>query len=281
MSGSIYKIVCRPTAQIYIGQTCDKKTRLGKEYNYGPFGRWSDHVSSAKTTNTPLAKAIRQYGKENFIVEMLECGLLEQLDELEAKWIQYYNSLVPNGLNVARHSRNKHHTNSMLQNHFRKVVQSAVLRPIRRNGQYSLVYLNLYLKDGTTRRISFGQDTEDSFETAKNKAVEFVQNIGCPWTEEIQKSTKLNERYATKLKQFEGKVLTKIRITTASSLIALYISTEETKSHKEQVRICFGGKTMSYEEAYLTALDFIEELNPNPDIIEDFIHQSPQQVAAE
>ena len=281
MSGSIYVIKCIPTGLKYIGQTCDKKQKKGRLYNYGPIGRWSDHVSNATKSEPPLSKSIRQFGKDNFTVEVLERGLLEHLDELEAKWIQQLNTITPNGLNVARQSRNKHHTNTTLQNHFRENTESAVIRPIKRNGEFALIYLVLKLKDGTSRRITFGQDKHDDYDKARASAIDFVQNLNCPWTEEIYTSSNLNEKYATKLKQIDNKILTKIRITTASELIALYISTVETKNYKEQIRICFGGKNISHEEAYLTALDFINELNPNPEIIEDSITRSPQQVAAE
>lgn len=280
MSGSIYVIKCVPTGLQYVGQTCDTKTKKGKPYNYGPVGRWSDHVSTSYKSETPLSRAIRQYGKESFTVDVLERGRLEQLDEMEAKWINRLNTIIPNGLNVARHSRNKHHTNTTLPNYFRELVESAVLRPIRRNGEFSLVYLTLKLKDGTLQRITFGQNQAHDYQKARNDALAFVDNLGCSWTEEIYASPNLSEKYATKLKLLANKVLTRIRLTKASGLIAIYISTDETRNHKEQIRICFGGKNISHEEAYLTALDFIHKLNPNPEIIEDSITQSPQQVAA-
>ena len=60
--------------------------------------RWHAHVCAAKNENyneyhTPLHRAIRKYGIENFSLQVLEeiedyC----QIDEYEKKWIQYYNS---------------------------------------------------------------------------------------------------------------------------------------------------------------------------------------------
>jgi group I intron endonuclease len=254
MSGSIYKITCKPTGKVYVGQTCDFKIRNDIAYNYGPTGRWVDHVSSAKRTDTPLAQAIREYGKEEFELDVLEQDILEKLDELEAKWIRKLDCIWPNGLNVAGHSRNKHHLSTTLQDHYKDITLKCSIRPIKRDGEYRLVYLVLQLKDGQSVRLTFGQNSSASYETALKDAKIFASGIGCPVEEQIGK-------YDTKLKQLEGKSITKVRITTASKLIAVYITTSDMTSYKEQIRICFGGKTVSSEDAYNEALAFIELLD--------------------
>lgn len=277
--GSIYKITCAPTGLSYIGQTCDKKYRNGKAYNYGPSGRWSDHVSSARKSSTPLAEAIREYGRENFTIEVLESAELEKLDELEAKWIASCNTLTPNGLNVARHGRNKHHNSTTLAEHYKGQAVHGCIRPIRSNGELSLVYLNLTLSDGVQQRICFGQNREHTFETAMRDAKQFVKIIGCPWTSED--SEELQIRFSKQLAQLKDRKISHVRITTASGLVAVYVATEDMASYKEQVRACFGGKTISRDNAYEKAMEYIKLLNiPEDIVIQDLIHKSSQQATA-
>jgi hypothetical protein len=277
MSGVIYKITCKTTGQSYIGQACDKKHRKGIPYNYGMNGRWSDHVSSAKSRTTPLALAIRQYGRDDFTITELERGELVRLDELEAKWIAAENTITPNGFNVAVHGRNKHHLSSTLASHYREIVSSATLRPIKCDGVNKLVYLNLTLKDGSTQRIVFGQQSDHTYEVALQNARQFAAELQCPVKELLDQATK----YADKLAELAGQTITDIRITTASSLIAVYVTTSEMKSYKDQLRVCFGGKTVSREDAYHCALEFVNSLTLPPDVkIQDLVSISPQQATA-
>ncbi len=259
MFGSIYKITCTSTGKSYIGQTCDLKYKNGKPFQYGPSGRWSDHVSKARDANTPLAVAIRTYGKENFKVEVLERDLLDKLDELEAKCIAKHNTLVPNGLNVAKHGRNKHHNTSTLAMHYKNKVCSVKIRPIRSNGTYKLVYLILELNDSSSTRICFGQNKDHTYEIALADAREFAKQLACPVHEQL--SDAIDQKYADKLDQFSDKHITQVRITTASHLIAVYVTTSEMTSSLEQIRICFGGKTISQDTAYNTAKQFLELLD--------------------
>lgn len=272
MLGSIYKITCIPTGLSYIGQTCDYKYKKGKPYNYGPIGRWSDHVSSSKRTQTPLSNAIKQYGKDNFTINVLEKDVLEKLDELEAKWIAKENTVTPNGLNVAKHSRNKHHLTTTIASHFKDIVELAELRPIKKSGEYKLIHLILQLRDGSSQRICFGQNNQDTYEIALRDAKLFGENLGCRI---VEKMCGEENRYVDKIHQFEGKTITKIRITTATNLVAVYITTSEMKTYKDVKRICFGGKNISQEEAYNTALKFVKMLKLSHDcIIENVLTKS-------
>jgi hypothetical protein len=134
----------------------------------------------------------------------------------------------------------------------------------------------LTLTDGTTQRLCFGQNKKHDFETAMEKAKQFVSVIGCPWSEETE-----DPKYTSVINKINGRVITKIRLTTASKLIAIYITTSGMDSYKDQIRVCFGGKTISHEEAYLTAMDFIQSLNISDTTeVQDQIHQSSQQVTA-
>lgn len=91
MFGVIYKITNVVNYKIYIGQT----TKTYKK-------RWTEHLWSAENGSTQwIHSAIRKYGKENFTVEQIDhAHNRNELDEKEQYWIEYYNSLAPNGYNL-------------------------------------------------------------------------------------------------------------------------------------------------------------------------------------
>ena len=95
--GMIYKITS-PNNDIYIGQT-----------KYDIQKRWKEHCNSATTHNgteynTLLGKAIRLYGKENFVLEIIQDNIdPNELDNAERYWIDYFNSFYlnnPKGYNM-------------------------------------------------------------------------------------------------------------------------------------------------------------------------------------
>lgn len=82
----IYKITNNVNNKIYIGQT----VRTLEE-------RLSEH----KRKRVPLiSKAIKKYGINNFKIETIDTAeTIDDLNNKEIYWINYYNSLVPNGYN--------------------------------------------------------------------------------------------------------------------------------------------------------------------------------------
>ena len=88
----IYKITNNINKKVYIGQSIDIKRR------------WRGHKSTATNPNDecynlPLYRAIRKYGIENFIFEVLEECNVSELNEKERFYIQKYNSYF-NGYNL-------------------------------------------------------------------------------------------------------------------------------------------------------------------------------------
>lgn len=84
----IYKITNKLTGKCYIGQTSRTLST-----------RWKEHCNQNYCI---VDKVIKKYGKDNFSIEEIDCA--ETLDELNSKeiyWINYYNSKVPNGYNIA------------------------------------------------------------------------------------------------------------------------------------------------------------------------------------
>lgn len=279
--GFIYRVTCKTTGKKYIGQAREFKHKNEKPFRYGIPGRWSDHVSSAKTgSDKPLHQSIRQYGADDFTIDEITKATLTELDALEAVWIERENSLAPQGYNVCKHSRNRHRTTSSLAAFYQGKVSEAILRPIRQDGQMKMVYVMLNLKDGTVERIAFGQKQQQTHEEARAEAFQFLQELGCPYREETSNSQNPLERYSSKLAQFVGKRILKIRITSASSLVAVYVTTDKAKSYKYQVRICFGGKVVPKDVAYDLAKQFVQQLPINESTTLEDHYQCRQQAAA-
>lgn len=86
MKGKIYKITNKINNKVYIGQT----TQTIEE-------RFQRHCQNANNDdkthkNMAIVKAIKKYGKENFIIELIEEVRTEELDSREIYWISYYDS---------------------------------------------------------------------------------------------------------------------------------------------------------------------------------------------
>uniref|UniRef100_A0A6C0E4D6 GIY-YIG domain-containing protein n=1 Tax=viral metagenome TaxID=1070528 RepID=A0A6C0E4D6_9ZZZZ len=90
--GIIYMITS-PSGKRYVGQTIQPLDK-----------RWKQHVDSAQRAYKDhckvLNKSIRKYGQKHFIVEVLQECENDDIDSLEEKYIQQYNTLVPNGMNI-------------------------------------------------------------------------------------------------------------------------------------------------------------------------------------
>ena len=81
----IYKITNIQNNKVYIGQTIRPIEQ-----------RFKRHINDAlnNVLDTHFARAIRKYGKENFIIEQIDTAQTqEELNQKEQYWIQYYNSV--------------------------------------------------------------------------------------------------------------------------------------------------------------------------------------------
>lgn len=105
---AIYKITNKINNKCYIGQSNN------------PMERWKKHKWIAKTEQdkgkSAIHDAIREVGEENFLFEII--GWFKDYNEKEKYYIQYYNSLVPNGYNIMKggeeppHKYGENHHNS-------------------------------------------------------------------------------------------------------------------------------------------------------------------------
>lgn len=82
----IYKITNNINNKVYVGQT----VRTLEE-------RMAEHQRHSRIV---VDKAIKKYGIDNFEIEIIDkASSIEELNELEIKWISFYNSIAPNGYN--------------------------------------------------------------------------------------------------------------------------------------------------------------------------------------
>ena len=81
----IYKITNIQNNKVYIGQTIRPVEQ-----------RFHRHMNDALNNilDTHFARAIRKYGKENFIIEMIDTAKSQnELNQKEQYWIRYYDSV--------------------------------------------------------------------------------------------------------------------------------------------------------------------------------------------
>ena len=95
----IYKIVNKINNKVYIGQSINIDKRIKEHF-------WKSQCEKDVSYNSALHNAIRKYGKENFEWEVIEECKIEEIDEKERYYIQFYNSLTPNGYNILEGVKN-------------------------------------------------------------------------------------------------------------------------------------------------------------------------------
>ena len=84
--GLIYKITNKINNKSYIGQTTQTLEK-----------RWKKHLSQLND-NTYFHRAIKKYGANNFLKEILEDNIFnEKLDEREIYWIAKEGTYIDNG----------------------------------------------------------------------------------------------------------------------------------------------------------------------------------------
>ena len=87
----VYLITHTGTGKVYVGQTVQP---LHKRM----YRHWGD---ARRGRVHPLYSAVRKYGKESFVVRVLETATTqEELDLAEHKWVLYFNSVHPSGYNL-------------------------------------------------------------------------------------------------------------------------------------------------------------------------------------
>ena len=104
--GEVYYIKNKVNGKGYVGQA--HKTVGAVKLNWGTNGRWLSHLREARDVAKGgkdhcvlLNNAINKYGGDAFEVQKIcDCLTIEEMDAMETKYIQEYNTKVPNGYNL-------------------------------------------------------------------------------------------------------------------------------------------------------------------------------------
>jgi len=191
----IYKIINLTSGKVYVGQAVSHILNHKRYRPYGHEGRFKCHISEAfsqkKNQSHYLNNAIRKYGVNEFVVELIEYCELNQADDREIHYIKHFNSLFPNGYNlknggnVFTHSEeSKRRVSNGVINYFKdkkyerfknvKYLDEDIekyIKPLNRNNsQYGwYVYIDKIKAD-------FG-GVHISLEESKKNAIEFINNL--------------------------------------------------------------------------------------------------------
>lgn len=95
--GYIYKITNISNHKMYIGQT----TKVRPTDRFSQHKYLSTHPEQEKYISV-LHAAMNKYGVDNFIFEIIQQIDNNLLNEKEIFWINYYNTIVPNGYNLTK-----------------------------------------------------------------------------------------------------------------------------------------------------------------------------------
>lgn len=88
-TSGIYVITNEMTGDQYVGSTVSLENR------------WYVHKHDAKRgRSSPLYRAIREYGADAFVFEILEACPKKMLERREFYWVGYLDTLYPNGYNI-------------------------------------------------------------------------------------------------------------------------------------------------------------------------------------
>ena len=191
----IYKILNHTTGKIYVGQSVSHILNHKRYRPYGHEGRFRCHISEAFSTKKNqshyLNNAIRKYGVEDFVVELIEYCEISNADERETYYIKELNSLFPNGYNlknggsVFTHSdESKKRVSNGVSNYYKdkkyerfkeiKNIDDNIekyIKPLKRNNeQYGwYVYIDRVKAD-------FG-GVHIPLDESKTSAIEFITNL--------------------------------------------------------------------------------------------------------
>ena len=188
----VYKITNIINDKNYIGITSRNLT-----------SRWNEHVydSNSNKTNMNIHKAIRKYGKDNFVIEQLYIGSnTEEINNKEIEYIKEYNSLDRNyGYNISPGGNNKHICT--LES---KAKMSLSRQKAWKNGKYSnQEYRDKISKAKTGIKVIKLQkkviclETNEIFDSIKKASENYKVTPGAICNS-IKRGSKINKQYTLK-----------------------------------------------------------------------------------
>lgn len=169
----IYKSTNNITGKIYIGQTTHTLDK-----------RIKGHIKESKIeSNRPFMLSINKYGEDNFTFEIIDtANNIDELNDKEIYWINFYNSVSPNGYNLTGGGQGKKMmvTNELSERISKGLKNSEKWQEIKNSEEYK----------GTMEKNFFGRNKGKKFtqehkekiwEKNKERILEFNKSTSKKW----------------------------------------------------------------------------------------------------
>lgn len=169
----IYKSTNKITGKIYIGQTTHTLDK-----------RIKGHIKESKIeSNRPFMLSINKYGEDNFTFETIDsANNLDELNDKEVYWINFYNSVSPNGYNVTGGGQGKKMktTKELSRIISEGLKNSEKWQETKNNEEYKIKMEKSFI--GWFRGKKFSQEHKEKiWEKNKERILEFNKNTSKKW----------------------------------------------------------------------------------------------------
>jgi len=169
----IYKSTNKITGKIYIGQTTNTLDK-----------RIKSHLKESKIdSNRPFMLSINKYGIDNFIFEMIDSSdNLDELNDKEIYWINFYNSVSPNGYNVTGGGQGKKmiSTNELSKRISKGLQNSKKWQKIKNSEEYLKKREEKFINSAKGKKFST-KHKEKIWEKNKERILKFNKDTSKKW----------------------------------------------------------------------------------------------------
>ena len=169
----IYKSTNKITGKIYIGQTTHTLDK-----------RIKGHIKESKIeSNRPFMLSINKYGEDNFEFETIDSAdNLDELNDKEIYWINFYNSVSPNGYNITGGGQGKKMmvTNELSKRISKGLKNSEKWQEIKNSEEYKLKMKKSFI--GFNKGKKFTQEHKEKiWDKNKDRILEFNKSTSKKW----------------------------------------------------------------------------------------------------
>ncbi len=169
----IYKSTNKITGKIYIGQTTHTLDK-----------RIKGHINeSKKDKNRPFLLSINKYGVDNFTFETIDsANNLDELNDKEIYWVNFYNSVSPNGYNVTGGGQGKKmiSTNELGKRISKGLQNSKKWQKIKNSEEYLKKIKEKFIGHNKGKKFST-KHKEKIWEKNKERILKFNKDTSKKW----------------------------------------------------------------------------------------------------
>jgi group I intron endonuclease len=169
----IYKSTNKITGKVYIGQTIQTLDK-----------RIKGHIKESKMDKTrPFLISINKYGADNFTFETIDsANNLDELNDKEIHWINFYNSVSPNGYNVTGGGQGKKmiSTNELSKRISKGLQNSKKWQKIKNSEEYLKKIKEKFIGHNKGKKFST-KHKEKIWEKNKERILKFNKDTSKKW----------------------------------------------------------------------------------------------------